>query len=156
MRQAAAFVDRKVQVLLRASLRIQRQWRSHRALLEQRHLERAGACVGLVQRVWRGHHARNQLAARHSPEVRERLSRLGAGAVRAWKQSLAAVQLQRVWRGSADRSYAAMRRVAFYNSAVVLQRAWLSYKIVCSINALCDDGPGAAVKKFLRQLKTIY
>ena len=141
---------------LRACARkVQRCFRAHRQHLDIDHTRRRQRAAVDMQRLARGRAARAAVAARFSPQAQAMLLRRGRAITQAARRNRAARLLQRLWRGKADRDYARMRKVAYTNSATIVQRAWASYKIKCHVNSTCDAGVAWAVKQLLKGFKAI-
>jgi hypothetical protein len=119
---------------LRACARkVQRCYRAHRQYLDIDHSRRRECAAIDIQRVARGQAARAAVAVRFSPEAQAVLLKRGRAITLAARRERAARLLQRLWRGKADRDYARMRKVAYTNSATLVQRAWTTYKKKCKV-----------------------
>lgn len=155
-RQAARKAEQQVFTLIYAAKRIQRRFRKHKEIERLAQIRVKEKAISLVQRNWRGKQERKMVLEQFGEKAKRKLLRLGISVCRTYRQNRSAVMIQKHWRGKADRDYAEMRRIAFYNSACIIQRLYRTYQIRMSINALFDVGPANAVKKFLKLLKGIY
>jgi len=148
-------IQNQVTKLIESASHIQSKWRNHKRIAEKKRYGVILKFVLKIQKKWRGMISRQNLIARFGEDRVKELEQLGKGVLNSRKRKQASIHIQRIWRGHADRTYAAMRHYVFNKSARAIQRRWKVYNICKMVDSICDAGSALAVKYFLRGMKVI-